>query len=279
MPMRCYGRSEAVLASRSSRADPDSATCSRHQTCAPRSSPPCMHRMRARARWRLSCWHVRPRSTRVRPSPRHSTTKHRRSGGGGGRDPQRQRRNGRGLEPDRAESCLGSLATGDVAARAASLEALRRLRRPLADAQLAACVADPSPEVRAAAMSALENTLQRKLPMPSWPGSATQRHASGPPPPRRSRAVPRSTLGWSTCSARPTPTTEAAAIAALAGRGEQAATGSGLGRRRGHARAGAQRGSRGPSFRRATGHAGLRLPVLRTRSSRAPRQNRWRSER
>ena len=59
-------------------------------------------------------------------------------------------RTGEGLEPERAESCLGSLATGDVAARAASLEALRRLHRPLADAQLAACVADPSPEVRAA---------------------------------------------------------------------------------------------------------------------------------
>ena len=129
---------------------------------------------------------------------------------------------GEGLEPDRAESCLGSLATGDVAARAASLDALRRLRRPLTDAQLAACVADPSPDVRAAAMSALENT--------TTPNAADALVAGLSDPAARVRVAAASTL-----AARPEidprvvdllgttdASTEAAAITALAGHGEQA---------------------------------------------------------
>ena len=53
----------------------------------------------------------------------------------------------------------------------------------------------------------------------------------------------------------------------------------GLGRRRGHPRAGAERGPPGPSCRWAAGHAGLRVPVLRPRSPGPPRRNRWRSGR
>ena len=129
---------------------------------------------------------------------------------------------GEGLEPERAESCLGSLATGDVAARAASLDALRRLRRPLADALLASCVADPSPEVRAAAMSALENTVT--------PNAADALVAGLSDPSARVRVAAATTL-----AARPDvdprvvdllgttdAITEAAAIAALAGHGELA---------------------------------------------------------
>jgi HEAT repeat protein len=129
---------------------------------------------------------------------------------------------GIGLEPERAESCLGSLATGDVAARAASLEAFRRLRRPLTDARLAACVADPSPEVRAAAMSALENTLTPAAADALVAGlsdpAARVRAAAATTLAARSEADPRVVDLLGTTDA----TTEAAAIAALAGHGEHA---------------------------------------------------------
>ncbi len=128
---------------------------------------------------------------------------------------------GEGLEPERAESCLGSLATGDTAARAASLEALRRLRRPLADAQLASCVADPSPEVRAAAMSALEHTRTAKAADALVAGLsdpvARVRVAAATTLASRPEVDPRVVDLLGTTDA----TTEAAAIAALAGRGEQ----------------------------------------------------------
>ena len=129
---------------------------------------------------------------------------------------------GEGLEPERAESCLGSLATGDVAARAASLEALRRLRRPLTDAHLAAYVADPSPEVRAAAMAALESTTTPKAADALVAGlsdpAARVRIAAAATLAERPEVDPRVVDLLGTTDA----TTEAAAIAALVGRGEQA---------------------------------------------------------
>ncbi len=60
-----------------------------------------------------------------------------------------------GPDAARAEACLASLGRGDVEARVANLDALRRLGRPLAGERLATACADPSSEVRAAAMSSL----------------------------------------------------------------------------------------------------------------------------
>lgn len=61
-------------------------------------------------------------------------------------------------EADRAETCLVSLSEGDVAARVAGLDALRRLGRPLAADRLRSAVIDPAPDVRAAAMAAIGDT-------------------------------------------------------------------------------------------------------------------------
>ena len=140
------------------------------------------------------------------------------------RDPQRHAtRPDRRPEPERAEACLGSLATRATSRRGwpASTRSGGSDGRSTTR-QLGRCVADPSPEVRAAAMSALEDTRTAEgCRCAPGAGSATRRHASGSPPPRRSpsrtEVDPRvvDLLGTSDGL-----TTEAAAIAALAGRGE-----------------------------------------------------------
>jgi len=120
----------------------------------------------------------------------------------------------------RAEACLVSLGQGDIAARVANLDALRRLGRPLTGERLAAACADPSPEVRAAAMSSLS--------MVAGQDAADALVAGLHDPAVRVRDAAAATLAAGTeVDARVVDllgtsdglTTEAAAIAALAGHG------------------------------------------------------------
>jgi HEAT repeat protein/ATP/ADP translocase len=128
------------------------------------------------------------------------------------------------VEADRAESCLASLASADdAAARAAGFDALRRLGRSVPEDRLARAIADPSPEVRAAAMAALEgDTAQRSAdalvaalsdPNTRVRGAAAAALATRP---AADLAPVVDLLGTTDAM------TEAAAIAALAGRGEPA---------------------------------------------------------
>ena len=123
-------------------------------------------------------------------------------------------------EAERAEACLLSLRDGDVAARVAGLDALRRLGRPLEGDRLRAALADPSPEVRAAAMAALEGTATEE--------AADALLAGLHDPSVRVRGAAAATLATRTevdtrvvdlLGSSDGMTTEAAAIAALAGHG------------------------------------------------------------
>ncbi len=129
---------------------------------------------------------------------------------------------GDGPEGRRAESCLASLTSGDVPARVAGLEAVRRLGRPLTGDRLATAVADASPEVRAAAMSALEGITAPPVEDALIAGlrdpSARVRAAAAATLATRPDVHPRVVDLLGTTDAM----TEAAAIAALAGRGEPA---------------------------------------------------------
>jgi ATP/ADP translocase/HEAT repeat protein len=121
-----------------------------------------------------------------------------------------------------AERCLASLDAGEVAGRVAGLEARRRLGRPLDDDRLASALADPSAEVRAAAVSTLEGSNNAAATTALIAGlsdpAARVRAAAATTLATRPEVDPRvvALLGTSD------RTTEAAAIAALAGRGEPA---------------------------------------------------------
>ena len=123
-------------------------------------------------------------------------------------------------EADSAEACLGLLRDGDVAARVAGLGASRRLGRALGGDLLRGAVADPSPEVRAAAMAALEGTTTEEAADALLAGlhdpSVRVRDAAAATLATRTDVDPRvvDLLGASDGM-----TTETAAIAALAGRG------------------------------------------------------------
>ena len=188
---------------------------------------------------------------------------------------------GDGPRPDRAESCLGSLATATSAARAASLDALRRLRRPLARPPRGAVVPTRHPRSGPPRWPRSENTTTPKA------ADALARRAQRPVGPRqgrRRRDARRPPRGRPSGGRPPRhdrrDTTEAAAIAALAGRGEPARDRIlAVGRRRGHARAGAQR-----ALALTCAPAGRR--TRRTSPSCAPSStiacatpNRWPSER
>jgi len=123
-------------------------------------------------------------------------------------------------ETDRAEACLVSLGHGDVSARVAGLDALRRLGRPLDGDSLRTAVADPAPEVRAAAMAAIGDTATAAAADALLAGlsdpSVRVRTAAAATLAARTEIDPRvvDLLGRSDGM-----TTESAAIAALAGRG------------------------------------------------------------
>ena len=113
-----------------------------------------------------------------------------------------------------------SLSEGDVAARVAGLDALRQLGRGLDGEQLLSAVADPSPDVRAAAMRAIGDTSTSDAADALFAGlsdpSVRVRDAAAATLATRTELDPRiaDLLGSSDGI-----TTEAAAIAALAGRG------------------------------------------------------------
>ena len=225
MPTRCCGRCGAGSASRSSRADPDSATCSPRPTCAPRSSPRCGRRTRAPARWRPSCSARSPEedarqalaaalddeAPRVRAAAAVAIL-------GDAADAATA------SNAERAEACLVSLREGDVAAR---------VGRPRG-----------APAARTAARRAPSSPVRRRPVAggPSrrrWLRSANTYDAEGRRRARRRAQRPSrhasAVAAAATLAARPEvdprvvdllgttdATTEAAAIAALAGRGEQA---------------------------------------------------------
>jgi HEAT repeat protein/ATP/ADP translocase len=125
-----------------------------------------------------------------------------------------------GEETARAEATLSSLADGDVDARVAGLDALRRLGRPLEGEHMHSVVEDPAPEVRAAAMAAIGDL--------ATPEAADALLAGLHDPSVRVRAAAAATLASRTdvdprvvdlLGASDGMTTEAAAIAALAGHG------------------------------------------------------------
>jgi HEAT repeat protein/ATP/ADP translocase len=126
-----------------------------------------------------------------------------------------------GNQATRAEACLAALGQGDVAARVANLGAMRRLGRPLKDDRLQAAITDRSPEVRAAAMAAIGDATTEDAADALLAGlhdpSVRVRDAAAATLAARSDIDPRvvDLLGTSDGI-----TTEAAAIAALAGRGE-----------------------------------------------------------
>ena len=123
-------------------------------------------------------------------------------------------------EAGRAEACLLSLSTGDAAARVAGLDALRRLGRALDGDDIQASVSDPSAEVRAAAMAALESTPTQEAADALLAGlrdpSVRVRDAAATTLATRTEVDPRVVALLGTSDGM---TTEAAAIAALAGRG------------------------------------------------------------
>jgi len=123
-------------------------------------------------------------------------------------------------EAGRAEVCLASLSQGDVEARVAGLDALSRLGRAVEGGRLRSAISDPSPEVRAAAMSTLGHAQTQEAADALLAGlhdpSVRVRDAAAATLASRSEVDPRviDLLGTSDGL-----TTEAAAIAALAGRG------------------------------------------------------------
>ncbi|MFL5667763.1 MAG: cyclic nucleotide-binding domain-containing protein [Chloroflexota bacterium] len=124
-------------------------------------------------------------------------------------------------EAARAEATLAALAEGDIPARVAGLDAGRRLGRPLEGEHLRTAAVDPAPEVRAAVMTAIGDLATGEAADALLAGlhdpSVRVRTAAAATLASRAEVDPRvvDLLGASDGM-----TTEAAAIAALAGHGE-----------------------------------------------------------
>ncbi|MFL5687770.1 MAG: cyclic nucleotide-binding domain-containing protein, partial [Chloroflexota bacterium] len=124
-------------------------------------------------------------------------------------------------EAGRAEATLAALAEGDIPARVAGLDAGRRLGRPLEGEHLRTAAVDPAPEVRAAVMTAIGDLATGEAADALLAGlhdpSVRVRTAAAATLASRAEVDPRvvDLLGASDGM-----TTEAAAIAALAGHGE-----------------------------------------------------------